>query len=48
MLEELGVLEVLLVIEVHNFRTTITMDSYDSSLHRQILERSDATAKSLL
>ena len=47
-IEEFGIPEAMWVIEVKDFRATVTMDSHGNSLHQQIREQSVAAAESLL
>ncbi|MGA1861457.1 FumA C-terminus/TtdB family hydratase beta subunit [Deferribacter thermophilus] len=47
-LEEFGTPEAFWVIEVEDFPVVVTMDSHGNSLHKQILEKSQAKAKELM
>jgi len=47
-LEDFGVPEALWIIEVEDFQAVVTMDSHGNSLHKDIKEKSDKVAKSLI
>jgi len=47
-LEEFGSPEAFWVMEVEDFPTIVTMDSHGDSLHRKVLEDSEAKLKQLL
>ncbi|BAI80387.1 fumarate hydratase, class I, beta subunit [Deferribacter desulfuricans SSM1] len=47
-LEEFGTPEAFWVIEVEDFPVVVTMDAHGNSLHKQILEKSEAKAKELM
>lgn len=47
-LEEFGSPEAFWVMEVEDFPTIVTMDSHGDSLHRKVLEESEAKLKQLL
>lgn len=48
MLEEFGVPEAMWVIHVERFPVVVTMDSHGGSLHREVLEASEAKLKGLI
>jgi len=47
-LEEFGTPEAFWVIEVEDFPLVVTMDSHGGSLHKEVLEKSEAIAKELM
>jgi len=48
MLKEFGVPEAMWVVEVNDFKAVVTMDSYGSSLHKEVASTSGAVAQDLI